>query len=271
MASRPSRSEPGVLDEGQGWREVPAPRHRQRPGRALREASVLPDLDAVVWGEAVAEAERLFGAGIQVDAPEGWRWETATAHRRVMLVGTWVAGGARLDVEHHHAPPRPWQTALTLVCAAAAAACAVVLVSRPSEAAEWAVVGGLCVLPVAAAASTAARTWRRSRSIRRRFRRVLVAAERAAWREVARPVEPEEVEVEAFPMPRAASIAAPEWLSADEAIGLADARPARVEPSDLRHARRIVERPVSEERPAASPAAALPEGFAEWHPPRADS
>ena len=261
-----------------GWREIPplqalpepTPRVLRAP-LAVRRAVVVPDLEDGVWAESVAAAERAFGrAGTHAGGGDDRRWTAAPTRRQseVRLSTSGVAGGVRVEIEHVRPRPRPWVAAAVWLCLPAAVVVASVLAGRAASLAEWSVVAGLLAVPAAVAVWVGAVEWARSLTVLRRVRRVLQAAERAAWQSQARWVETHEmppddgpfVEPEAEWVDPALGLNPGHWLALDELDGLRDAQPARVAPQDLRRARRTVERATALRR------APIPEGFAEWRP-----
>ena len=230
---------------------------------------MVPDVSDGVWHAAVEAAERAFwGAGVGAGHGDHRLWTSGTSRRlrRARVTTAGVAGGVRVEVEEVRPRPRPWVLAVALVCVPSAVVVAVVLLSRASSLAEWAVVGALVAVPGVVAVWAAAVEWARSLAVLRRVRAVLAAVERAAWDERAVWVEAQEVDAhgtsDAPPEPDALpqDVGPAEWLGLDEIEGLLGARPARVAPVDLRRSRRAVGRATAERRDP------VPEGFSEWRP-----
>lgn len=181
-----------------------------------------------------------------------------------------VAGGTRIQVEHIRPGPRPWLAAISWLCVPAAGVVAAVLSGRAATLDDWAVVAGLLAVPVIAGIGLAVAEWSRSLAVLQCVRRVLTEVDRAAWRARAVWVEAHEIPAETWAPDfdgldttldlRPLDLGPGEWLALEEWDGLADARPARVAPHDLRRARRVVERATADRRDA------IPEGFAEWRP-----
>lgn len=248
---------------GGRWRRVPA-RAPRDPAAArflgapltVRRSAVVPALSDSAWTVAVLEAERRWEAGLESGTPDDRRWLAAGPGWKAELHAATVPGGVALKAAHTRSAPRPWLTALALLCGAPAVACAVALSGRPSAWGEWAVVLALLAVPVVAMVASAAAVRVRSRRLGRRLERILRRADRAAWTQATVIEDDVDLEVDM------GDVTGPEWLDADEWPD-AHARPAHVEPDDLRHARRVVARPVADERrPEPVPTSV----FVEWTP-----
>ena len=247
----------------------------------VRRAAVVPDLGEAEWETAVDAAEQVFKTtGVRSRAPGERRWAAGEPGRpQVRLAAVWVPGGARLDAEVVRPQPRPWFTAVALVFGASALVAVAGLSGVDATPFQWGGALALAAVPVVAALWTVALHRVRNARIGGRLVRVLRSVERTAWSRAAEWAHAEEVvptgdedEDMATVLP-VREIEPPRWLDDAEADGLSGARPARVAPSDLRHARRVVERATAERRapthrddapdPAPDPSASA---FAEWHP-----
>jgi len=174
------------LAEGLGWRELePAPPEEDRwpfrPPLTTRRGAEVRSLAPAVWEAAVAKAQAVYRrTGVRSGTPEAPQWTAARGRRWIRMEAERIGAGGVLAVEYERPSPRPWLLAVSLLCWPTAVVGVTVLLARPAALMDWAVVGGLLVVPVAIGAVIAAVEWVETLHAGWRAWRVLRAVRRAA-------------------------------------------------------------------------------------------